>query len=501
MIAFVAYLLLITGLIYYTGFFKLLNDTAISRKQITFLFLVKVLAVPAFYLVYERVYGSVDKFDSGKFFHDARILNGIAFTDFGTYLKILFGLQNEHTGSYDFLVLSNTLNWDNGIGEDYLYNDNRVVIRIHSLIHFIAFDSYFVHGLFNCLLSFIGMVYLLKTFKSFFNGNELLVLLTLCFFPSVWFYTGAPLKEGITFFLLGLLLFQTKKTLSGINIAQNMILLLVQLWCACLLKPYVLIYAFVCFVIFYHLHNTSSVKKKFSVFVLIVFSFGILLNTVSILIKNTSLVEVAFKRQHTFSEASKGGLLLSDNERFIQLPYDTLLIKKVKHKDGYYTLKEGIEYRYRTADSVNDTLTSAINKDTIHVYKLLDKVVASKSNLEVPEHSVSKLKATIYYLYYTLYYPFFFNAKSALQWMASLENMLIVLAQLVICIGFFRNKKSHFLPLVFLFFALSECLMVGITTPNSGAIFRYRGPAVLFMLLAAIYYLEPLKMYVRKRFE
>lgn len=467
----------------------------------TFLFLMKALAVPAFYLVYERVYGGVEKFDSGKFFYDASILNGIAFTDFRSYLKILFGLQNEHSGSYDFLLLSNTLNWDNGIGEDYLYNDNRVVIRIHSLIHFIAFDSYFVHALFNCLLSFIGMVYLFKTYKSFFSGNELLVLLTLCFFPSVWFYTGAPLKEGITFFLLGLLLFQTKKILSGHKPFQNLFLLFPLVWIAFLLKPYVLIYALICFVIFYHLHNSPSLKRKFSVFVLIVFSLGMLLNTLSILIKRTSLAEIAFKRQHTFSEASKGGILLTDNAYLIKLPYDTLLIKKTKNKEGYYTLKKGIEYRYRKTDSVNDILTSAINKDTIRVYKLLDKVAASKSNLEVSKPSAPKLSATIYYLYHTLYYPFFFNAKSALQWMASLENMLIVLAQFVICIGFFRSKKSHFLPLVFLFFALSECLLVGITTPNSGAIFRYRGPAVLFMLLAAIYYLEPLKMYFRKRFE
>lgn len=461
----------------------------------------KALAVPAFYVVYERVYGGVEKFDSGKFFHDASILSDIAFTDFPSYLKILFGFQNEHTGSYDFLLLSNTLNWDNGIGEDYLYNDNRVVIRIHSLIHFIAFDSYFAHALFNCLLSFIGMVYLFKTFKSFFIGNELLVLLVLCLFPSVWFYTGAPLKEGITFLLLGLLLFRTKKTFAGKNMTQNLILLLALIWCACLLKPYVLIYAFICFAVFYQLYNTASLKKKFSVFVLIIFSLGILLNTVSIFIKNISLTEVAVKRQHTFSEASRGGLLLSDNVHVIKLPYDTLLIKKEKNKEEYYTLKEGIAYQYRKTDSGQDTLTSAINKDTLHMFKLLEKVATSKSNLEVSEPSASMLSATIHYLYYTLYYPLFFNAKSALQWMASLENVLIILAQLLICIGFFRNKKSHFLPLVFLFFALTECLLVGITTPNSGAIFRYRGPAILFLLLAAIYYLEPLKMNFRKRFE
>ena len=467
----------------------------------TCLFFLKALAVPAFYLVYERVYGGVEKFDSGKFFHDARILNSIAFSDLRTYLKILFGLQNEHTTSYDFLLLSTTLNWDNGIGEDYLYNDNRAVIRVHSLIHFIAFDSYFVHALFSCLLSFIGMVFLFKTFKSFFSGNVLLVLLTLCFFPSVWFYTGAPLKEGITFFILGLLLFQTKKTLSGINMGQNLVLLLPLLWLAVLVKPYVLIYAFVCFFVFYHLYNRPMLKRKFSVFVLIIFSLGILLNAASILFKNTSLAEAAFKRQRTFSEASKGGLLLSDNVRVIKLPYDTLLIRKEKNKEGYYSLKEGIAYQYRKTDSDTDTLMSAFNSDTLHLYTLLDKIAPANSNLEVSSTTATKINSTLRYLYYTLYYPFFFNAKTALQWMASFENMLIVLTQLVICIGFFRNKKSHFLPLVFLFFALSECLLVGITTPNSGAIFRYRGPAILFMLLAAIYYLEPFKMNFKKRFE
>jgi hypothetical protein len=38
-------------------------------------------------------------------------------------------------------------------------------------------------------------------------------------------------------------------------------------------------------------------------------------------------------------------------------------------------------------------------------------------------------------------------------------------------------------------FALGLCLLIGLTTPNSGAIFRYRSPAVIFILLAALYYL------------
>jgi signal transduction histidine kinase len=94
----------------------------------------------------------------------------------------------------------------------------------------------------------------------------------------------------------------------------------------------------------------------------------------------------------------------------------------------------------------------------------------------------------------------FLNAHSALQVLASVENLVLALALLYILIQVFVSKKERFPVLVFLFFAFSLCLLFGLSTPNSGAILRYRAPAVLFILLAALYYLPVSKTQFFKRF-
>ena len=83
MIAAAIYLLLILFLIYKNNFFGLLKDEQINSKIVTVLFLLKILAIPTFYLVYKKMYGGLEKFDAGKFYTDATIINDYAKADFG----------------------------------------------------------------------------------------------------------------------------------------------------------------------------------------------------------------------------------------------------------------------------------------------------------------------------------------------------------------------------------------------------------------------------------
>ena len=124
---FIIYLLVFLSLIYYNGFFGIIKDDKISNKQFTILFLLKALAVPTFYFVYKKLYGGLELFDAGKFYRDASIISDFAKEDTLAYVKLLFGLQDDSPGSYDFVnYLSRTDNWDNGQLKDFLYNDNHI---------------------------------------------------------------------------------------------------------------------------------------------------------------------------------------------------------------------------------------------------------------------------------------------------------------------------------------------------------------------------------------
>ncbi len=468
----------------------MLKDEQIHSKTFTLLFLLKALAIPAFYLVYKKMYGGLEKFDAGKFYTDATILNEYAKADFGGYLKVLFGFQDESSGTLLFdNYLVNTTNWDNGRLKDFLYNDNRIVIRVHSLIHFIAFNSYYVHALISCLLSYIGIIYIYKTIKEFFVGKEIFVLLILCFLPALWFYTGAVLKEGLAIFVLGCMLYQIKKVTSSKISFSKVCGLLALLFISLLLKPYLLFFAAIYFSTFFILANSKKIKYRSIILISAISVAFILLNGLSLAVKKRSLLEAAITHQRIFADASKGGIFLLDSVKFVRLDFDSTLIKKVPAKPDHFTIKKNAPYIYWEHTHQKDTLFSLANLDTVNKYKLVYQLPKSGSNIFMEYNSSNIISLGASCLYYSLLHPFFFNSKSLLQHLASLENLFIVISLFIFFLGILKSKKDAFPAITFVVFALLLCLLIGLTTPNSGAIFRYRSPAVVFILLAALYYL------------
>ena len=166
MIIGVIYLIIVLYFIRTNAFFGVFRDNSLNHKTISILFLLKALAIPAMYLLYWYLYGGIESFDAGVFYHDSAELNQFAKKHPFEYIKAMLGLQNDESGSFFFEhYIKNTFNWDNGRNTRFFYNDNRVVIRLHSIVHFFAFQSYFVHALFSCFLSFIGIFCLYRSFK------------------------------------------------------------------------------------------------------------------------------------------------------------------------------------------------------------------------------------------------------------------------------------------------------------------------------------------------
>jgi hypothetical protein len=490
MIAFIIYLLFFLALIYYNGFFGLIKDDKISNKHFALLFLLKALAVPTFYIVYKKLYGGLELFDAGKFYRDASIISDFAKEDGIAYLRLLIGLQDDSSGSYDFVnYLSRTDNWDNGQLKDFLYNDNRVVIRLHSLFHFIAFKSYSVHALLNCFLSFVGLVFIYKSIKDFFVGKEWYVIIVLFFIPALWFYTGAVLKEGITIFVLGCQLYCLKKLITEKLKLKFIILSSIFLFISFFLKPYLLLSGTFCFGVFFYLQNKTQLNYKtllfFGTLVLVAFS----INLLSLLVKHSSLLKAVNTHQRVFNDAAKGGIFLLDSTKFVRVNYNLNSVKKLEGTDSVYTIKSKIPYTYWEHSHQHDTLFCVANSDTLTHYKLVYLIGESKSNIDATYYQKGLLPALGAGFYYSLFYPFFFNAKGPIHLLASLENLLILISFIIILLGIIQAKKPSFFPIVFLSFALAICLLAGLATPNSGAIFRYRSPVIGFIVLAAIYYL------------
>ncbi|MBI3234695.1 MAG: hypothetical protein HYZ42_11770, partial [Bacteroidetes bacterium] len=423
---------LILWLIAYKNFYGLFKDDCIKQKQFAVVFVFKALAVPVFYIVYKKLYGGLELFDAGKFYHDATVISGFAKKDPLAYTRLLFGFQNDSPGSYDFdNYLIHTDNWDNGRLKDYLYNDNRVVIRLHSVLDFFSFGSYFVHALLNCFLSFIGIVFLYKSLKDFFAGKEMIVLLILCFFPALWFYTGAVLKEGIAMFVLGSQVFCLKSILQGNYNYKHIICSVLLLALSVFLKPYLLLFSSLCFFIFFFIRFKSKANYKTLWFILVIGGLTVLTNFISVSTKGKSLTKAIYEHQRVFADASKGGIFLLDNEKFVRLEYNFKLANKIPGRDSVYTINQGAPYIYWENSHQQDTLYCTSNKDTLTHYKMIYVINESRSNISPEVYSNGLPNVVGYGLFYSLFYPFFYNSTGAIQLLASLENLLILMSLII----------------------------------------------------------------------
>lgn len=498
MTSFAIYASLFIILIYANRFFGLFKDDKLSGTTLSFVFLLKTLAVPAFFLLFKMVYGGIEKLDAGKFYSDAVVMNKLVYIDFKEYLKMLVGLQDDSQGSFFFKTcIDTTNNWDNGRIKDFFYNDNRIVIRVHSLLHFIAFGSYFVHALFSCFLSFTGLFFIYKTFKSFFKGTETLLFFIICLFPTLWLYTGGLLKEGITIFVLGVLLHNIKRLLEGRVKFKHIILLLFLAFISLLLKPYILFFAVIYFSIFFLIERTT-LRFKSSVFFFVIIIVAIGSNYASLLFKNKTLVAAAYKREMEFADLSTGGIFLLDSVKFVRLPYDTTLVEAVPGKKDFFKIKLNAPFTYWEHSHQQDTLYCKANPDAVTTYSLVYILPKAGSAVNVIHASSNPFVVIGRSFYYSTLHPLFYNTHGAIQKLASLENLVLAFALIIVIFGCVRQRQQSFPAFALALFAIFIFILVGFTTPNSGAIIRYRAPAAIFILMSALYFLKDLKFFSRK---
>lgn len=454
------------------------------------MFLLKILAVPTYYLMYSYFYGGIDQYDSGVFFRDASELHRFGKEHPFEYLKALLGLQDDSSSSFFFKNYTcHASNWDNGRIRILFYNDNRIVIRIHSMVHFIAFGSYFVHALFSCFLSFLGCFWIYRSIKVYFSGKEFVLLGVLCCFPSLWLHSGALLKEGITLFVLGANLILLRQLLQESFRLKLLLLFIPGCALSFLLKPYLLLIALLCFALFFFLESRTN-KFKILTF------YGILLLGIASVdlyfraSNSVSLISYASKRKGVFRDASKGGIFLIDSVKFVRLNYDFRLVEKIPGDDQKYRIKSGAAYVYWEHHHQQDTLYCSSNQDSLHIYDLAYSMRESSSNLPEINSQTAVLKQIGENLHRALWYPLWPDPRNPKLILAVFENMILLLAGLLVLAGLFVSKKERFPVLVFLSFVILECLLIAYTSPNTGAIIRYRAPAVVFLLIGALYYMD-----------
>jgi len=150
----------------------------------------KVSGGAVFSLIYFYYYQGGDTM---SYFYSAVSMSKLAVIDPGGYLQVLFGENSEEN--------RRLFSMETGFPYAYVYNDKRtfMVIRLTSLLAIATFNSYLVSTVLVASFSFFGIWACYRTFVSYFPQAQRGLAIAFLFMPSLLFWGSSILKDTFTF--------------------------------------------------------------------------------------------------------------------------------------------------------------------------------------------------------------------------------------------------------------------------------------------------------------
>jgi hypothetical protein len=310
---------------------------------------------------------------------------------------------------------------------DYgLYNDNRTMIRFNAIGMIFSFGYFNVHNVFMAFISFTGLTAIFKVFYPYLLNKRNALIFSVFLIPSVLLWTSGILKEGLLMFAFGLFVYYAWKLSSKEFKWKPFIGLLLMIGLLLIIKFYILI---------------AALPGIISIFVL-----------------------RAFKNKHA-------------------LP-----------------IIAGVHIIIITAFFLFNTIFSSYNLPEIVATKQHDFInmisssshVGSKIDIPPLEASFkSFLINTPNALFNSFFRPHIFEMNSLMTIPAVLENLFIILIMILTIIFHKKNSLKEFPWFWFcISFVLILFILCGLTTPVLGALVRYRTPALPFLFIIFLTFID-----------
>lgn len=440
---------------------KFFDCPAVSKPQLIGLFVLKIVFGLIVYYVYMYHYAPTDSY---LYFEGSK----------NVFDRFLGNSSNE------------VLGWDASF-DDVFYNNSRIIIYINFCIQFISLNNVFVHILFFCFFSFIGLTALYKAFYKCFPDKKNILILGLYLVPSVLFWTSGIYKETIALCCLGLIIYFTDFGLiksASIKIIVIIAVLLVLLF---FIKIYIFFALFPLLLINWLVSRIKN-TKYFFYYALIFVSFIVIVHLISITNNRLNVYKlIADKQAKAISEA-RGGIFLMNESNFVCVDYNDS-ISLVSKPDSCYFIKLGSRFMSWELDNMKDT-TFVTNSTDSSTYKILYRIKPANSVASIKKiepNFLSVYSAVPFAIANVFFQPTLFSIKNVLQLFSWVENMWLLLL-IVVAILFF-DKKILLQKEVFIFcilFALIQFALIGLTTPVVGAMVRYKVVALPFLFTLCI---------------
>lgn len=464
-------------LIVFVKYSRLFKVDSLPSYTFVIAFILKFFVGYLFNIIHEFTYGFGDlSHDGSVFMAEAQQLNAVFYKNPSAYFKFLFGIDDTEAAILKYMP--NTSYWS--AGDLTLINDNKNVIRVHSILQFFSFNQIYIHVSVLCLLSLYGIKNLFEALKNLITIPHKWLFWFIFFIPSTLFWTSSILKEPLLFLGISLLingLLSHQSTLKRILLSVIGTVLLIGF------KPYILVCILIAlsgWYIYKYLFNFRIIPT--------IISSTITILIISIVFPNQRMTIVNYltRKQFDFVNVGKGGLHVQADSCFYYFQphqYENLNIQKdvvlIKPSDAYimrfgstqkpkktHLIPNGEHWRihYYTIGCLSFIETTPINNSAIQLVK------------NIPEALLNSAVR-----------PYPIDHGSNLKWFPIIETWAIFL---FLCFALYKRRAlsntEKSVVFVLSTFAILLFLLIGFTTPVLGATVRYRFPAQLAIIIIGL---------------
>ena len=482
LLLFKALLLDILPIILYTVVFLLITYW-IGKKQLDqipntmlpILFLIKIGYALFFLYVYTYHYGGGElTADAGMFFRESKVLHDVFYQSPKDFFQFIFGINNDP--EFISQYLDSTTHWNGG--QRFLPNDSRHVIRVNALLHFISNGEVVVHFIILSFASFMGGVDLYQWLKKKSNLSPRILLILMTLTPSIAFWGSSIIKEPLM--ILGLCLF-IRGAFDNISIGRKAWRLIIGGILTFAFKPYVLI-CLLAALLYYIVFSRAFRKQWLGVLTFSALSIGVLVGTGY----SDKFAYVISNQQEDFINLRDGGLYVhGDEEHFYYIYYDNRSHFTIK--DGMATLNEPVGAYYMKKNENFERLPIRLDEvgKSYPVYLTLEKTGSKVHVTLINDNFWQMLLNTPEAIVNSFIQPIPNKDSTWLQYPALIENILFILAAVLTFFIFPKSisQQEKRIIVTLGLFAAFIAMIVGWTTPVSGAIVRYIVPAQLAIII------------------
>lgn len=394
----------------------------------------------AFSLIYFYYYRGGDTI---MYFYSAVALSNMASLDFPAYLDIVTGPNDQAN--------LNRFSEHTGWPFAYMYFDSRAyaVIRLISPIVILTFNSYLITTLILASFSYFGIWRCYRTFVSYYPALRNKLAIAFLYMPSVVFWGSGIMKDTFTMsatcwwvHCLDELYFKRRRM--TFNIAG----LLVSATVLIVMKPYIFMTLFPVSVAWVLYYRVARIRSAFVKFLALPVVFGVLIGGSLYVLNNLGdqLDKFSLDKALETAVSIQGDMKRSDF-----------------YGGNYFDIGE-----------LDGTMPNLLSKFP----------VATNA---------------------ALFRPYIWESRSVVVALSGLENLWLLCFTLLVL---WRTKVKFFLQAVFrnpltmmcVVFSVAFGFSLGISTPNFGALVRFKIPLVPFMVSALyiVSYLNGLRVMAKR---